>query len=65
MENVDLGLLIIVQVCVIYMTVMDAAINLINEKKMTTSFLDIFVPFAGQLKMTVHVTRKSERNILI
>ena len=65
LENVDLGLLIIAQVCVIYMTAMDVAINLIKEKKMTTSFLDTFVLFVGQQKMNVHVTNKIERGILM
>ena len=65
LENVDLGLLIITQICVIYTTSMDVVISLINEKKTTTLFLDIFVLFAGRLKMTAHVTKKSERKIII
>ena len=60
-EYVDLGHLIIAQNCVIYTTAMDVVISLINEKKMTTSFLDMFVLFAGLLKMIAHVPKKSER----
>ena len=59
-EYVDLGHLIITQNCVTYMTAMDVVISLINEKKMTTLFLDMFVLFAGQLKMTAHVPKMSE-----
>ena len=60
MEHVDLGRSIIAQNCAIYTTAMDVVISLINEKKMTTLFLDMFVLFAGQLKMTAHVPKMSE-----
>ena len=60
MEHVDLGLLITAQNYAIYTTAMDVVISLINEKKMTTLFLDIFVLFVGQLKMIAHVPKMSE-----
>ena len=61
----DLGLLMETEICATCMTAMDVAINSTNECQMMISFLDTFAQIVGQLKMTAHVPKMSEKMIII
>ena len=61
----DLGLLMEAEICATCMTAMDVAINSTNECLMKISFPDTFAQIVGQLKMTAHVPKMSEKMIII
>ena len=61
----DLGLLMEAEICATCMTVMDVAINSTIEFLMTISFLDTFAQIVGQLRMTAHAPKMSEKLIII
>ena len=61
----DLGLLMEAEICATCMTAMDVAINSTIVCQMTISFLDTFAQIVGQLKMTAHVPKMSEKMIII
>ena len=61
----DLGLLMEVDFCATCMTAMDVAINSTKECLMKILFLDTFAQIVGQLKMTAHAPKMSEKLIII
>ena len=61
----DLGLLMETEICATCMTVMDVAINSTKEFLIKISFPDTFAQIVGQLKMTAHVPKMSEKMIII